>query len=205
MPRPRKPETRTAIMSAAKNHFSEFGYHDTNVSQIIQKVGMAQGSFYTYFKNKREIFRELLLGYTQKIDQTLRSIPLDLIKDKASYILLVYKLGDSLIQIFLEDQELTRIFFWEAMGLDPEFDQMIDSTYQSLTNYCGRYIERGQALGIIRANIDSQLIAAATIGMCTHLLSRYLRGDYPGVTPEKIMETIFDLQLRGILQAKENK
>ncbi|GED67966.1 TetR family transcriptional regulator [Brevibacillus reuszeri] len=50
------PHTRRAeIISAAGELFRNQGYVHTSVESIIQKVGVAKGTFYYYFKSKEEI------------------------------------------------------------------------------------------------------------------------------------------------------
>ncbi|MBX0312473.1 MAG: TetR/AcrR family transcriptional regulator, partial [Sulfurihydrogenibium sp.] len=42
--------TKDKIIVAAKELFSTKGYHETKVSDIVEKAGVAQGTFYLYFK-----------------------------------------------------------------------------------------------------------------------------------------------------------
>lgn len=50
------PHTRRAeILEAAGELFRSQGYVHTSVESIIQKVGVAKGTFYYYFKSKEEI------------------------------------------------------------------------------------------------------------------------------------------------------
>lgn len=46
---------RSEIISAAIGLISENGFEKTSVSQIVQKAGVAQGTFYLYFKSKNEL------------------------------------------------------------------------------------------------------------------------------------------------------
>lgn len=51
----KKEERRTAIMEAAAEIFSIKGYDATTVSEIVQKAGIAQGTFYLYFPSKEHV------------------------------------------------------------------------------------------------------------------------------------------------------
>lgn len=57
MPRISKdPEVRRAeIMDMAMELFAEKGFDETAVSDIVKRVGVAQGTFYYYFKTKQEL------------------------------------------------------------------------------------------------------------------------------------------------------
>ena len=65
----RKEKSRKILLDAAVKVFARQGYHDTLVSDIVAEAGVGQGTFYRYFKDKREIldtvfeqFVEGLLG-----------------------------------------------------------------------------------------------------------------------------------------------
>ncbi|MBW7456703.1 TetR/AcrR family transcriptional regulator [Paenibacillus sepulcri] len=48
-------ERRNEILDAAMELFQTKGYEHTSVSDIVKKIGVAQGTFYYYFKSKEEI------------------------------------------------------------------------------------------------------------------------------------------------------
>jgi AcrR family transcriptional regulator len=53
-------ETRDRLLAAAEAEFGERGFHDTAISHITQRAGVALGTFYVYFDSKEEIFRALV-------------------------------------------------------------------------------------------------------------------------------------------------
>lgn len=48
-------ERRNEIMDAAMELFSTKGYEHTSVRDIVNKIGVAQGTFYYYFTSKEEV------------------------------------------------------------------------------------------------------------------------------------------------------
>lgn len=54
-----EPNTQAALLQAAADLFSEKGYAATSVSDIVGRAGLAQGTFYLYFKSKAEIVTAL--------------------------------------------------------------------------------------------------------------------------------------------------
>ncbi len=52
-------ETRNSIIDAARTLFSRDGYHGTNAKEISAAAGVSVGSFYAYFKDKKELFMAL--------------------------------------------------------------------------------------------------------------------------------------------------
>jgi AcrR family transcriptional regulator len=51
--------TRAALVEAAKRVFAETPFADTRIADITAEAGVANGTFYTYFDSKEEIFREV--------------------------------------------------------------------------------------------------------------------------------------------------
>lgn len=51
---------RNEILDAAKPLFDAKGYHETAISDIVKKMGVAQGTLYYYFKSKDEILEALI-------------------------------------------------------------------------------------------------------------------------------------------------
>ena len=54
------PSTKSGLLEAAEELFGEIGFHQTSVSAIAARAGVAQGTFYLYFPGKTEVFVELV-------------------------------------------------------------------------------------------------------------------------------------------------
>jgi AcrR family transcriptional regulator len=67
-------DTRDKIIEAALNRFSEKGLHATKVSDIVKEAGVAQGTFYLYFKNKDEIFLAIVEKHFSDMKQALEKL-----------------------------------------------------------------------------------------------------------------------------------
>ena len=54
----RGARTRTRLIEAAEQIFTELGYHEASIVKIAEAAGVANGTFYLYFSSKRDIFDE---------------------------------------------------------------------------------------------------------------------------------------------------
>lgn len=75
---PQDPQIRiTEILDTAETLFYERGYHQTMISDIVKKIGVAQGTFYYYFSSKEDIVEALinrhLSTFRGKIDKVANS------------------------------------------------------------------------------------------------------------------------------------
>lgn len=59
-------ERLTEFLDTARQLFFEKGYEKTSVNDIIEKVGVAKGTFYHYFKSKEDLLDQLVNHFTEK-------------------------------------------------------------------------------------------------------------------------------------------
>ena len=69
--RQKKDAKRTAMMQTAVQVFAEKGYHAATVRDIVQKAGVAIGTFYFYFPDKETLFVYLYEETGEFLAQTL--------------------------------------------------------------------------------------------------------------------------------------
>src|SRR3979409_2533708 len=55
-----KAARRQQILNEARDVFAKRGYHAAKVDDIIKAAGIARGTFYLYFEDKRAIFDEIV-------------------------------------------------------------------------------------------------------------------------------------------------
>lgn len=63
--------TRRRLLEAAEQVFAELGYHDASIVKLTEAAGVAQGTFYLYFRGKKEIFDELVLDLNRRLRHTM--------------------------------------------------------------------------------------------------------------------------------------
>lgn len=56
----KKEHKRKDLLNAAFDLFTSKGFHDTSISDIVTKAGIAKGTFYLYFKDKTDIRNRLI-------------------------------------------------------------------------------------------------------------------------------------------------
>lgn len=60
-PRPRgTADTEAAILAAAEREFSERGFHEARIEDIVKAAGVSRGTFYNYFEDREAVFLALL-------------------------------------------------------------------------------------------------------------------------------------------------
>ena len=72
------PQVRMAeILDTAEELFYAKGYHETQIADIVKKIGVAQGTFYYYFKSKEEILEALINRQMQQVTFEMEKLTSD--------------------------------------------------------------------------------------------------------------------------------
>jgi TetR/AcrR family transcriptional repressor of nem operon len=72
-----KQQSRERILHSAYASFSEKGYENTSIDEIMQRADMTRGAFYAHFSSKRELYQDALLTGARN-SQLLKPKPDDL-------------------------------------------------------------------------------------------------------------------------------
>src|SRR5271154_149480 len=156
-----KPERRQQILNVARDVFAKRGYHAAKIDDIVAAAGVARGTFYLYFEDKRAIFEEI-------VDRTIARLGLSIVrvdpKDGT------HSVGDQvrenirrIVRILLEDRATTKILLSDALGVDATFDQKLLSFYDEMSSLLEQSLRDGQELSVV-AGGDVRLMAWLTMG-----------------------------------------
>ncbi|MDY6835180.1 MAG: TetR/AcrR family transcriptional regulator [Chloroflexota bacterium] len=70
-------ERRQELLDVAQELFYRKGYDSTSITDVIEAVGIAKGTFYHYFKSKEDLLDQIIERQTQGMDQTISPIVQD--------------------------------------------------------------------------------------------------------------------------------
>lgn len=71
-----KKTIEDALIEQGKTLFATFGFQKTSISDITKKVGIAQGTFYTFFQSKEMLYFHILELEEAKIKEQLMNVEL---------------------------------------------------------------------------------------------------------------------------------
>src|SRR5580658_10766597 len=110
-----RPERRQQILTVARDVFAKRGYHAAKIDDIVAAAGIARGTFYLYFEDKRAIFEEIVDRVFTRLGMTiLRVDPGDPSRDVGAQILENIR---RIVSMLLEDRATTKIMLSDAMGI----------------------------------------------------------------------------------------
>jgi AcrR family transcriptional regulator len=194
-----KRESRRAhILHTALEVFANNGYHQTRVSDIIEAAGIARGTFYLYFESKSAIFLELLDHLLVQLRETVVGVETGPgappVKDQ---LLLTVT---HVVRVVEDHQLLAQIILREAVGLDQDVDHKLTEFYGNLQRFIAESLENGQRMGIVRADVDTDIVASCILGSIKYILEQHVMAS-PDETVDvhRVGRAILEYNLRGVL------
>ncbi|MGH7436760.1 MAG: TetR/AcrR family transcriptional regulator, partial [Polyangiaceae bacterium] len=142
-----KAERRQQILNAARDVFARRGYHAAKIDEIVATAGIARGTFYLYFEDKRTIFEEIVDRTIARVGMAI--VRVDVRPSAGPVSEQVRENIRRIIHILLEDRATTKILLSDALGVDPAFDRKLLSLYDEMSTLLGTSLSEGQALGIV--------------------------------------------------------
>jgi AcrR family transcriptional regulator len=192
-----KAERRAQILSRAREVFAKHGYHAATVDDIVLAAGVARGTFYLYFEDKRAVFADLVDRFLARIHLTIQRIAVD---DPGRTV--AQQVRDNIyrvIGLFLNDRAMAKILLTDALGLDADFDRKLGSIYDEIFTLLSDSLREGQQLGIV-ADGDTRVMAWLSVGAIKELLLQAAVGGGGELNAERLTDHIFSFLNGGYLR-----
>jgi AcrR family transcriptional regulator len=162
-----KTERRQQILAAARDVFAKRGYHQATIDDIVAQAGVARGTFYLYFEDKRAVFSDLIDRFAQQLAMSIsRIVTDDPARPVAQQVLDNIR---AIIATCLAERTMTKILFTDAVGVDPAFDRKLTTFYDAVVQLLVESLKDGQALGIVDDG-EPRVLAYLSIGALKELL-----------------------------------
>ena len=196
---------RAQLLYAAKRVFAARGYRAANIADICEEAGVARGTIYQYFRNKRDVLIALLDDVAARVKRVLAERPAVAIPRglKPPVAVIVQfcraRLREMLQEIFV-DEEILRLLLREARGVDGVVDRAIAKIDGMILTEMEMDIRAAQA-GRIMRKAPPKLAARYLLGGVENMILAAIAADEP-IDIAAIVDTAVELQLFGILHAE---
>ena len=181
--------TRRAILEAAEATVAEFGYERASVAEITRRAGIAQGTFYVHFPDKKAAYLELVRHVNHEVRETgARAV--EGLEDRGE----MERAGlAAFFQRVLEEPSVYQIIR-QSEFVDTEIHR---SHYQTLAEPYAAGLGTAMAAGQIADDIDPELLAYILMGIAEFMGMKMVLGE--NALPEKeAFDQLMTLILRGM-------
>jgi len=195
-----RAERQEQILISARDVFGRIGYARATVDDIVKEAGVARGTFYLYFEDKREALEELIDRFSVRIGGAIIRIVTDDPKKPVADQVLENIRG--ILGVCLEEREMTKILFTDAVGVDPEFQRKLTTFYDGVVLLLTESLRDGQALGVV-ADGEPRVLAYLTIGALKELLYQAVTLGLSGESAEALATQMYAFLRHGYLRAQQ--
>jgi AcrR family transcriptional regulator len=170
----KKVLVREEIIKAARILFSEKGYHNTQIMDIVKLVGMSAGTFYNYFKDKRELLEHIIKTSFEEFRVVLRTSRKNVNGwDKNEHKALLLATFTAYIDYMDREQQQFLFLLRGGYGVDSDFDGNVWAYYSGIANDLTRDLSYMIKEGILEKT-NPYLLACTIVGMVTNVGHSYV-------------------------------
>lgn len=183
------------ILDAAIRVFARQGYPATSVSEIIDEAKVARGTFYLYFKSKKDIFNTLIDRFFVELSQGVAKINA-LNAPRGGDLSVVFRqLAGDLVAAITRNRLLTKIMLIDSRGLDGGFDAKISQFHEQLAQIIRHNLDSNIKAGLFR-NCDTAVAARCMIGSVKEMIASWVLRENMEI--ESVIQGLIDYLLNGL-------
>ncbi len=190
-------DTRSKILHAARQLFARRGFEGTTTKDLAAAAGVAEGTLFRYFANKKAILEEVATqGWLQLLTDLLTEL-----SEMANYRSIAQMMCRRMANL-QENLELMRICFMEVQH-HPDLQARIQTeAVDKMTDIAEVYFAEAIAKGVYRANLDPKVVARVFVGMfaIAGFSHNTLSQSHSPLELKAMAEGIADIFLHGVLQ-----
>lgn len=152
--------TKQQILSSALEVFSELGYQKAQLNEIADRAGVTRGAIYWHFKNKEDLFINLINGVSTKSQEIMMKV----ISQGSSFTEICKGILVEQWQLLEEDIEYKKVMKLVLLKAG-DFEGISDLKTQQMTSdralidQVTQFMSMGIEQGVLRKDLDP--IAAA--------------------------------------------
>jgi TetR/AcrR family fatty acid metabolism transcriptional regulator len=187
-------EKRNQILEAAVRVFATKGYHTSRVGDIAKEAGVAHGLLYHYFSSKEEVLQTIFRDNWSRLVVAFEAIdegdepPRKQLAAIAKILLRTWRYGPELVTVMIRE-----------VARSPQLETQVEEIRGAFI-VIQRVIERGQADGSFRPELDPRLATWIFYGGLEELLTGWVMGQLPDGDEEvaRAERAIIDIVLGGL-------
>ena len=154
-------ETQTRILKAAQKLFARRGYDGTTTRDLAQEAGVAEGTLFRHFENKKAILIEVATqGWIEILTDLLTEL-----SEMGSYKAIAQVMRRRMLNLH-QNADLLKVCFMEAQFHPDLRDRIQTEVIVKMTDVAEAFFQTAMDQGIYR-QMNPRLVAQVFLGMFT--------------------------------------
>lgn len=193
---PQETETRARILLSARRLFANQGYDGTTTRDLAQAAGVAEGTLFRHFTNKKAILVEVVTqGWVEILTDLLTEL-----SEMGSYKAVAKVMHRRMLH-FHENADLLKVCFMESQFHPDLRDRIQREIIDKMMDVAEAFFQTAMDRGVYR-RMDPKIVARVFLGMFTVAGFSQDTIMEPGASPkamQEMAEGIADIFLNGVL------
>jgi AcrR family transcriptional regulator len=131
------------LIDAAVHVFHEKGFQKTRIADIVAEAGVAQGTFYLYFKSKEEIFKDICITHMNRFVKVFKETRIlfggnDNTEVKRNIHVFLQKL----LEIYKCNVHVSELLFREGPGHGGLYKDLVQNFFTNFVHLIREYMKR---------------------------------------------------------------
>lgn len=154
-------ETRTRILKAAQQLFARRGYDGTTTHDLAEKAGVAEGTLFRHFENKKAILVEVVTqGWVELLTDLLTEL-----SEMGSYKAIAQVMRKRMLNLH-QNADMLRVCFLEAQFHPDLRDRIQAEVISKMSDVAEAFFQTAMDRGIYRP-MNPRTVAQVFLGMFT--------------------------------------
>jgi AcrR family transcriptional regulator len=193
---PSETETKKRILDAAQKLFARKGYEGTTTRELAHEAGVAEGTIFRHFPNKKAILVEVATaGWVELLTDLLTEL-----SEMGSYKAVAQVMRHRMLN-FRANSDMMRVCFLEAQFHPDLRDRIQSEVIGKMTDVAEAFFQTAMDKGVYR-KINPKIVAQVFLGM--FVIAGFSDNTLlePNASPQVLLEMaegIADIFLNGVL------
>ncbi len=189
-------EKRERILEGALRAFAKKGFYNTRISEVAAEAGVADGTIYLYFKNKDDVLISLFEDRMEWLIERLVSELQKLEDDVETRIRAMIRLH---FELAVEEPDLAEFITVELRQSSKFVKEYNNPKFYDYLSILHELIVRGQAEGVVRADVDARLVSRMLFGALDEVLLSLTLSRAGGEDVADRSQQVADVFIQGLL------
>jgi AcrR family transcriptional regulator len=191
--------TRDKILKAAQKLFARNGYDGTTTKELAEKAGIAEGTLFRHFTNKKAILVEVATqGWIELLTDLLTEL-----SEMASYEAISQVMYKRMLRLG-DNYDMMRVCFMEVQFHPDLRDRIQAEVVEKMTDVAEAFFQTAMERGVYR-KMNPRVIAQVFLGMFVVAGFSHETIAQPNASPmemKEMAEGLADIFLNGVLAKK---
>ncbi|CAH0247885.1 MULTISPECIES: TetR/AcrR family transcriptional regulator [Bacillaceae] len=185
-------DRKKLILEAATKSFSLFGYKATTMDQVAKIANVGKGTIYTFYKNKEELFKEIV----QRLIEEMKYEAEQSLDDQLSFFENLHRAVYRILEFRQEHQLSLKLLQEEREIGTPAVQEMVNEMEEAIVSYIKEKLKIAIDKGYIQP-CDPEITAFLMLKMYLALIFDWERNHAP-LEKEEIAELFKIYLFKGL-------